>query len=83
MQYAIKAKRQQIQRQQQHGEMLLAMPEVMFKVIALGFQDVVTFILGFPSRSASAGDFSDPSLRGCLFTILLVVTILGRDERWR
>ena len=36
--------------------MVLTMAEVMFEMIALRFQDIVTFVLGFPATSASGND---------------------------
>lgn len=41
--------------------MVLSMPKVMLQMIALGFEDIVIFIFGFPSASASADDLRDAS----------------------
>ena len=48
---------QQVQRGQNGGEILAAVPEVVFQVVALVFQGVEALILNFPSRPAAGGEF--------------------------
>jgi hypothetical protein len=38
-----------VEGEQRHGEVVLAMTKIMLQVIALGFEDIVVFILAFPS----------------------------------
>jgi hypothetical protein len=37
--------------------MLFTMPEVMFKVVALCFEDVMILVLGFPSGTTGSNQF--------------------------
>ena len=48
MQDGMKQERQHVEGEQGHGEVLLAMTKIMLQVIALGFEDIVVFILAFP-----------------------------------
>ena len=52
-------KSQQVEGQQEGCQMLGSMPEVMFEVIALGFEHVVVFVLHFPAGSSGLHDGLD------------------------
>jgi len=47
---------QKIHGGEQHGEVLLAVAEIMFKMIAVVFEDVEALVLDFPSRPGAGGD---------------------------
>jgi len=51
----MREKSEQIERKQHGGKMLLAMPKVMFKVIALVFEDIDGLIFDFPARRVPSG----------------------------
>src|SRR5271154_4950245 len=50
---------EQIEGGERHGEKLLAVPEIMFELIAVVFQNVEALVLNFPSRPAAGDDFGD------------------------
>ena len=52
----VKKKRQEVEGGQERGERRRPMPEVVFQVIALGFEGSVVFILDFPARAACLDD---------------------------
>ncbi len=59
----VEQKSEQVEADQGRGEMVVAVTEVVFQVIALGFQRVVVFILDFPA-GAAGGDEFDNSVGG-------------------
>ncbi len=50
---------QQVHGGEQHGEVLLAVAEIMFEMIAVVFEDVEALVLDFPSRPGAGGDLGD------------------------
>ena len=44
---------------QRHRQELLAVPEIMFELVAVVFEDVEAFVLDFPSRPAAGDDLGD------------------------
>jgi hypothetical protein len=52
----VKKKRQKIEGGQEGCEMLRAMPEVVFEMVALRFEGIVVFILDFPAGAARLHD---------------------------
>ena len=50
---------EQIEGGERHGEKLLAVPEIMFELIAVVFQNVEALVLNFTSRAAAGDDFGD------------------------
>ena len=50
---------EQIEGGERHGEKLLAVPEIMFELIAVVFENVEALVLDFPSRPTAGDDFSD------------------------
>ena len=52
-------KRQQVEPEQKRCQVSLAVPKVMFDMIALGFEHVVVFVRNFPSPTACLGDLRD------------------------
>ena len=55
----VKCEGEEVQGCEDHGEMLLAMTEIMFEVISVVFQDVESFVLDFPPRPGAGGDLGD------------------------
>ena len=55
----MKGEGQQVHGGEHHGEVLFAVPEIMFEVVAVIFQDVEGLILDFPSGSGAVGDLGD------------------------
>ena len=52
----VKEKGQEMEGRQECGQMLRAMAEVVFEMIALIFEGIVVFILDFPARTARLDD---------------------------
>jgi hypothetical protein len=50
---------QEVHGGEEHGEVLLAVAEIMFEMIAIVFQDVEGLVLDFPSGSGTSGDLGD------------------------
>ncbi len=50
---------QQVERRQEVGQMLLAVGKVMVEMIAVVFEDIVVFILDFPSGTTCGDDVYD------------------------
>ncbi|MGC8535792.1 MAG: hypothetical protein ACP5QR_09715, partial [Rhizomicrobium sp.] len=55
----MKGEGQQVHGGEHHGKVLFAVPEIMFEVVAVIFQDVEGLILDFPSGSGAVGDLGD------------------------
>ena len=55
----MEGKRQQIECNQQGGQVLLAVPEAMFKVVAIVLQDVERLVLDLPAGAAAGGQFGN------------------------
>ena len=51
-----------VERGERHGQIILAMPEVVFELVAVVFQDVEAFVLDLPPRAAAGGDLGDVAL---------------------
>ncbi len=47
---------------ERHGQICLAMSEVVLKLVAVVFQDVEAFVLDLPPRAAAGGDLRDVGL---------------------
>src|SRR5215831_17473244 len=56
---SVKGEGQKVQGHQYGGEMLVAVTEIMFDVIALGFQDVEGLVFDFPAGTAAGGQSGD------------------------
>ena len=52
-------KGQDVQGCQERGELLFAMTEVMFQVIALGLERIIVFVFDFPTGAAGGGKGGD------------------------
>ena len=50
---------QKIEGGEQHGEVLFAVAEIMFEMIAVVFQDVEALVLDFPARPGAGGYLGD------------------------
>ena len=50
---------QQVEDGKDGREVLLAVAEIVFEVVALGFQGVEAFVLDLPARPAAGGQFDD------------------------
>ena len=50
---------QQVEGGEDGGQVLLAVAEIVFEVIALCFQDVEAFVFDFPARPSAGGQFDD------------------------
>src|SRR5580704_16129592 len=50
---------EQIEGGERHCEKFLAVPEIMFELIAVVFQNVEALVLDYPSRPAAGDDFGD------------------------
>ena len=53
---------EQVERGERHGQIVLAMPEVVFKLVAVVFQDVEAFVLDLPPCAAANGDLGGVAL---------------------
>ena len=53
---SVKEKGQEVEGRQERGEMVRAMAEVVFKMIALSFEGIITFILDLPARTPGLHD---------------------------
>ena len=51
--------RQQVQRCQDAGEVLLSVPEIVLQVVAPGLENVERLVLDLPARPAAGGQFDD------------------------
>ena len=58
----MKQERQHVEGEQSHGEVLLSVAKIMLQMIALGFEDIVVFILAFPPGSCRRHDLG----HGCI-----------------
>ena len=53
---------EQVERGERHGQIGLAVPEIVFKLVAVVFQDVEAFVLDLPPCAAASGDLGDVAL---------------------
>jgi len=53
---------EQVERGERHGQIALAMAEVVFKLVAVVFQDVEAFVLDLPPGAAADGDLGGVAL---------------------
>ena len=53
---------EQVERGERHGQIALAMPEVVFELVAVVFQDVEAFVLDLPPCAAADGDLGGVAL---------------------
>ena len=56
------AKSEEVERGERHGQIALAMAEVVFKLVAVVFQDVEAFVLDLPPCAAADGDLGGVAL---------------------
>ena len=52
-------KSEQIEKEKNHGQILLAMAKVVFNMIALIFKRIKAFVFNFPARSAAFDQLND------------------------
>ena len=58
-QHGVPVEGEQIESRERHGEELLAVPEIVFELVAMVFEDVEALVLDFPSRPATGDDLGD------------------------
>ena len=52
----VEQEREEVEGHEQGGKMLLAVTEIMFEMVALGFESVIVLILDLPTRTSSSDD---------------------------
>src|SRR5919202_2982094 len=55
----MKCEGEQVHGGEHHGEVLLAVPEVVLEVVAVGLEDVEAFVLDLPPRPGAGHDLGD------------------------
>ncbi|MBY6243612.1 hypothetical protein [Methylosinus sp. Sm6] len=50
---------QEVHGREQHGEVLLAMAEIMLEMVAVVFENIEAFVLDLPPRPRAGGNFGD------------------------
>ncbi len=55
----VNGKGQQVEGCEHHGEVLLAVTEIVFEVVAVGFEDVEAFVLDLLAGSGASHDLGD------------------------